>query len=483
MPVKSGKEYIERINNNLPDVRIAGRKVSGDISEHEAFKGLVATQANMYDMQVAEELKERLVFSSPSTGNPVGLSYMQPRTMKDLVQRRIMMETWASVHHGFLGRAPDYMNTAIMAYASAAGVLEEEYPAYASNLKRYQEYCRENDITLSHVFIQPKAARMSTFLRTFKEPEAARVMDKNKDGIVVRGAFLLDTQGATSDEILVYPTPFSWTETEDNPYSFVFAVPSNLEGIRFICRESFSAGDSSYDYPLSSRFEEMDTLVVFDDVTIPWNRVFVCGDERMASRLMTESHFHVHAGTQIICKNIAKTEFMLGTIEMLVEATGINNHEHIIEKVTEVIVAVETLKAFQLAAEKGAAVDRWGSMLPNRKPLIAANVFYQKMYPRIIEIIQLIGASNLIMIPHEQDFNTDIRAQLDRYMKGIDLDAKKSVQLARLAWELSVSSFGGRQSVYERFFFGNSTVVNKRLYAEYQDCRAKYADRVNRFLT
>lgn len=99
------------------------------------------------------------------------------------------MKTWASVHHGFLGRAPDYMNTAILAYASAAGVLEEEYPAYASNLKRYQEYCRENDITLSHVFIQPKAARMSTFLRTFKEPEAARVMDKNKDGIVVRGRF------------------------------------------------------------------------------------------------------------------------------------------------------------------------------------------------------------------------------------------------------------------------------------------------------
>lgn len=483
MPVKSGKEYIERINNNLPDVRIAGRKIHGKISEHEAFKGLMATQANMYDMQVAGELQAHLVYSSPATGDPVGLSYKQPKTMKDLVQRRAMMETWASVHHGFLGRAPDYMNTAIMAYASAAGILEEDYPAYASNLERYYEYCRENDITLSHVFIQPKAARISTFLRTFKEPEAARIMDKNKDGIVVRGAFLLDTQGATSDEILVYPTPFFWTEMDDNPFSFVFAVPSDLKGIRFICRESFSGGDSSYDYPLSSRFEEMDTLVVFDDVTVPWDRVFVCGNERMASRLMTESHFHVHAGTQIICKNIAKTEFMLGTIELLVEATGVNNHDHIIEKVTEVIVAVETLKAFQLAAEKGAAVDRWGSMLPNSKPLIAANVYYHKMYPRIIEIIQLIGASNLIMIPQEKDFNTDIRNQLDRYMKGIDLDAKKSIQLARLAWELSVSSFGGRQSVYERFFFGNSTVVNKRLYAEYQVCRAKYADRVNRFLT
>lgn len=333
------------------------------------------------------------------------------------------------------------------------------------------------------MFIQPKAGRVSTFLRTFEEPEAAQITEKNKDGIIIRGAFLLDTQGATSDEILVFPTPFSLSETEDNPYSFVFAVPSNLEGISFICRESFVGGESPYNYPLSSRFEEMDTLVVFNDVTVPWDRVFVCGDEKMAYQLMGESHFHTHAGTQIICKNIAKTEFLLGTIEMLVDAAGLNHHDHIIEKVTEVIVALETLKAFQLAAEKGAAVDRWGSMLPNRKPLLAANVYFQKIYPRMIEIVQLIGASNLIMIPDEKDFDTDIHEQLYRYMKSIDLDAKKSVQLSRLAWELSVSSFGGRQTVYERFFFGNSSVVNNRLYADYEGSRSKYKDRVSNFLS
>ncbi|WP_311295109.1 4-hydroxyphenylacetate 3-hydroxylase C-terminal domain-containing protein [Paenibacillus sp. MER TA 81-3] len=203
----------------------------------------------------------------------------------------------------------------------------------------------------------------------------------------------------------------------------------------------------------------------------------------MAYQLMGESHFHTHAGTQIICKNIAKTEFLLGTIEMLVDAAGLNHHDHIIEKVTEVIVALETLKAFQLAAEKGAAVDRWGSMLPNRKPLLAANVYFQKIYPRMIEIVQLIGASNLIMIPDEKDFDTDIHEQLYRYMKSIDLDAKKSVQLSRLAWELSVSSFGGRQTVYERFFFGNSSVVNNRLYADYEGSRSKYKDRVSNFLS
>jgi 4-hydroxyphenylacetate 3-monooxygenase len=184
-----------------------------------------------------------------------------------------------------------------------------------------------------------------------------------------------------------------------------------------------------------------------------------------------------------MCKNIAKTEFLLGTIDMMVNAYGLESYGHIIEKVTEVIVAIETLQAFQLAAEKGASVDRWGNMLPARKPLLAENVYFQQVYPRIIEIIQLIGASNLIMIPEEKDFAAAMRDQLYRYMKGIDLDAKKSVQLSRLAWELSVSTFGGRQTVYERFFFGNASVVNSRLYAEYQSTRHKYQDRVKDFLS
>lgn len=482
MPVKNGMEYIERINNKLPDVWIAGERVRGAISEHVAFKGLMATQAKMYDMQFAEESKAPMVYSSPTTGDPVGLSYKQPKTKKDLAQRRGMMQSWASIHHGFLGRSPDYMNTAIMAFSSASGLLESKYPRFASNLKRYYEYCRENDITLSHVFIQPKVGRISTFLRTFEDLGAAQIIEKNKDGIVIRGAFLLDTQGATSDEILVFPTPFSLSGTEDSPYSFVVAVPSNLNGISYMCRESFVGGDSTFNYPLSSRFEEMDTLVVFKDVTVPWDRVFVCGDEEMAYRLMGESHFHAHAGMQIIAKNIAKTEFILGTIEMLVEASGLDNHDHIIEKVTEVIVALETLRAFQLAAEKGASIDQWGNMLPDRRPLLAANIYFQKMYPHMIENIQVIGASNLIMIPDERDFDTDMSDQLNRYMKSINLDAKRSVQLSRLAWELSVSSFGGRQAVYERFFFGNTAVVNNRLYADYQNKRSKYKNRVNNFL-
>ncbi|MCD1259293.1 4-hydroxyphenylacetate 3-monooxygenase, oxygenase component [Paenibacillus athensensis] len=484
MPVKNGSQYVERINSSLPDVRIAGERLTGAISEHQAFKGVMATQAAMYDMQHDERWQASLCYSSPLSSEPVGLSFLQPKTKRDLAARRKMMQVWAEAHHGFLGRAPDYMNTAVMAFAAAARLLEEDNPQFAENLQHYYEYCRENDITLSHVFIQPKAARFPPSLaRLIEEPAAARVTDKNKDGIVVCGAFLMDTQGVTSDEIFVYPAPFFSESSQDSPYAFAFAVPSRHPGVRFVCRESFVGGDSAYNYPLSSRYDEMDTLVIFDHALIPWNRVFICGNESMLSRLFDGSHFHTHAGMQIMCKNIAKTEFVLGTLEMLIETSGLQGYGQIVEKVTEVIVALETLKALQLAAEKGAALDRWGSMLPDRKPLLAANVYFPQIYPRLVEIVQLIGASSLIMIPDEKDFDTDLDDSLNLYLKGIGLNGKANVQLSRLAWDLSVSAFGGRQTVYERFFFGNVHTVSSRLYNGYEHGRELLMKRVQHFLS
>lgn len=442
----------------------------------------MATQASMYDMQGNDIWRDKLTYPSPLTGDRVGLSFLQPKTKKDLAARRIMMQAWAYAHNGFLGRAPDYMNTALMAYSSAAGVLDKDYPQFAANLRNYYVYCRENDITLSHVFIQPKAARLSNFLLTLEDPPAARVVEKNKDGIIVRGAFLLDTQGATSDEILVYPTPFPTFNEGESPFSFFFAVPSTLPGIRFVCRESFVGGESAYDYPLSSKYEEMDTLVLFEDVLVPWDRVFLCGDVNMAYRLSDESRFHTHTSTQVMCKNIAKTEFFLGVAETMAEASGIDQNVHVVEMVSELLVILETLKSLQLAAEVGARRDKWGSMLPDRKPLLAANAYFPKMYPRMIEIIHLIGSSGIIMIPSEEDFNGDIGSQLKRYLKGVGVDAKDNVQLSRLAWELSVSAFGGRQSVYEKFFFGNAATVTNRLYNGYEG-REKYKQRILDFLS
>lgn len=466
MPIKNGKQYTDRIDQANADIWLGGKRVSEPVSIHPAFRGLVSTQASLYDMQGEEEYRAAMTFASPVTGDPVGLSFLRPVTKQDLERRRKMMSLWAGRHHGFLGRAPDYMNTAVMAFGAAAGLLTEHNPQYADNMRKYCEYCRENDITLSHAFIVPHSGRLSTFLKTLEQPEAARVVEKTKDGIVVSGAFLLATQGATAEEILIFPAPLP-SLAEENPHAFAFAVPNHLPGIRFICRESFAAGDSLFDYPLSSRFEEMDMLVVFDRVLVPHDRVFLCGDESLAASFIEQSRFHTHATHQVLCRNIAKTEFVLGTVESMIEMLGLRTYTQVVEKAAEIIAALETLKALLAVSELKAETDRWGTMVPAPEPLYTANFLYPKLYPRMIEIIQLIGASGLVMIPGEQDFLSPVEGDLSRYLKGIDADARHRVGLFRLAWELGASSFAGRQTMYERFFFGDSVKVANRLYNNY----------------
>ncbi|CAM2788383.1 4-hydroxyphenylacetate 3-monooxygenase, oxygenase component [Paenibacillus sediminis] len=481
MPFKTGEQYRERLDRLQHNVWFRGEPVTGNITEHLAFRGLVSFQASLYDMQNDKAYQEKLTFTSEATGDLVGLSFLQPKTKKDLAKRREMMRLWADYHHGFLGRSPDYMNTSIMAFYSASDLLSELDPQYSDNLKKYFEYCREHDITLSHAFIQPQASRYVNINDGVEENLAAKVVDQNKDGIVVTGAFLMATQGVTAEEIFVFPPVSTLLPETDSPYTFVFAVPNNLPGLKFICRESLVQGDSAFDFPLSSKYEEMDTLVIFDQVLVPWDRVFLYGHEDLAHRFVIESGFHAHVSHQLLCKNIAKTEFLLGTIEYMVETSGMSNYPHVREKIAEIIVGLETLKSMLIAAEMNAKIDKFGSMVPSKNTILAANVLYPELYPRIIEIIQLLGGSSLVMIPSEKDFESDIAPYLNKYLKGMQSDAKEKVKLFRLAWEISAGSFGGRETLYERFFFGNKSSITSRLYEGYMG-REKYIQKVKHFL-
>ncbi|MCJ8014275.1 4-hydroxyphenylacetate 3-monooxygenase, oxygenase component [Paenibacillus sp. KQZ6P-2] len=482
MPAKNGKQFVDRINLAKPSVWFRGEQIDGRLSDHSAFRGLMSTQAQLYDMQIHPDYKERMTYASPTTGDPVGLSFLQPKTKEDLKKRRQMMMLWGEKHHGLLGRSPDYMNTGLMAFYAAADLLGEKEPQFADNMRKYYEFCRENDISLSHAFIQPHASRYDELLEDGSiQSCAARIVEENEDGIIVDGAFLLATQGVTTDEILVYPPASAFIPEEDNPRTFAFAVPTNLPGIRWICRESLVAGDSVFDYPLSSRFEEMDTLVLFENVLVPWDRVFILGNDRLSIRLFSESGFHVHCAHQVLCRYIAKTEFTLGVILYMAETLDRSSLPATIDKVSEVIVHLETLKSLLLASEAGATLDRFGSMLPDRRPLWTANVIFPKVYPRMMEMIQILGSSGVIMIPSEHDFASRIKPDLDKYLRGSEVSATAKTALFRLAWDLSSSSFGGRQTLYERFFFGDTSVVTNRLYHSYSDLGA-YIDKVKAFL-
>ncbi len=481
MPIARGKTYIDRIDKLGTEVWIDGAQVKGKLSEHPAFRGLIASQATLYDLQHDPKHYSLLTYPSPKTGDPVATAYLAPKTQDDLEKKRLAVQTLARQSHGMLGRSPEYMNTVMMTLGTSSEQLRKQSPQCAENMKNYYDYVRENDLSLTHTFILPQTNRSSLHFEDPTSIIAAQVVDQNEKGLVVKGARLLATQGPTTDEILVFPSGSRLPYTKaSEPLACAFAIPSNTPGLKYICRESFDYGKSHFDHPLGSRFEEMDTIVFFDNVTVPWDRVFLNGNIEVNNQLYGRSGFAPHTTHLILSKNIVKLEFLLGLMESLVDSIKIAEYQHVEEKLSEAIIALETFKGLVYSSEKTASINEWGILTPDYKPLQAGSLYYPKLYPRLIEIIKLLGASGLISIPTEADFKSPIGDELRHYLQTPGLDGEEKVKLFRLAWDVSLSAFGSRQELYERFFFGDPVRMAGVLYKNYS--LDEYVKRVDDFL-
>ena len=296
---------------------------------------------------------------------------------------------------------------------------------------------------------------------------AARVKEETDAGIVVRGCRMLATL-PICDEIMVFPSTLLKSPEEDAPYAFGFVIPTNTPGLRFLCRESFDDGRSHFDHPLSSRFEEMDAVVIFDDVFVPWENILLYRDINRCNQAYSRTGAVVHMTHQVVVKNIAKAEFMLGLAHLLVDAIGAEGFQHIHEKLAELWVNMETMKAFLRAAEADAALDEWGVMRPAWNPLDAARNLFPRLYPRMVEIIQQIGASGLVAMPVEADLKGPLAAEVKHYYQAARAEAFDRIPLFRLAWDASLSAFGSRQVLYERFFFGDPVRMAGALLASHR---------------
>jgi 4-hydroxyphenylacetate 3-monooxygenase len=334
----------------------------------------------------------------------------------------------------------------------------------------------EQDLSFTHTLITPQVNRSQYNLEISKEPISARVIDKNKDGIVIKGARLLATQGGLTDEVLVISAPGLLYRDE----AFAFSIPSNTKGLKFICRESFVGGESFFNHPLSSRYEEMDSIIVFDNVLVQWDRIFFYDNMAVASEFMNKSSFHTFAYHQVIIRQIVKIEFLLGVAQLLVETINVGEYQHIQDKIAEIIIGLETMKALLEKSENDAEIDQWGVMRPSVIPLqVACNIF-PRIYPRFSEIIQIIGASGMVSLPTEKDFNSNIRNDLDKYLQGTNRNAEDRVKIFRLAWDLTMSSFGTRQIQYERYFFGDPIRLASSLYKHYPT--ETHVEKISNFL-
>jgi 4-hydroxyphenylacetate 3-monooxygenase len=451
MGARSGNNYLSALRKLKAEIWIGGAK-AGDVTIHPAFQHVARSIASLYDLQM--ESPEAMTYRTED-GDRAGLSFIQPRSAEDLARRSRMMKRWADYSGGMLGRTPDYLNCSIAAMAAAHQFFADSDPRYGDNIVNYYREARRHDWCATHTLVNPRVSRGQTWSGHTDAKVALQVVEKRPDGIVVNGCRLLATLAPLSEELLVFPSTVLRVEPAAEPFAIAFAINCDVKGLRFLCRESFDLNRSHFDHPLASRFEEMDALAIFDQVRVPWERVFLCGDPARCNALYGTTNAVVHMMHQVAVKNVAKSEFMLGLAARIAAAADAMSLQHVRERLAEMIEVTEMMRAFLRAGEADAAPDQWGLMTPSRPPLDVARNLFPKLYPRLAEIIQLNSSSSMMALPSEADFDGPLRADIDRYLPSADLEARDRVALYRLAWDAAGSAFAGRQLLYERFFFGD----------------------------
>src|SRR5258706_7662719 len=272
IPIKTGQDHLESLQDGR-DVYIYGARVT-NVTTHKAFRNSIRTAAALYDFQAQPDVADTLTFASPDTGRRINRCWQLPDSHTQLVERRRALEAWAETHFGFMGRSPDHVASCISGMYMGIDQFEAFDPKRAAALRDYYRSARDNDLFLTYTIINPQADRSKSAHDQADTNLTARLVDQDSAGITVTGAKMLGTAAVLANEVFV--TSIQPLQAGDEPYALSFAIPMNAKGLKILCRKSYEASaGSQFDNPLSSRFDENDAMLYFDQVHVPWERVFV----------------------------------------------------------------------------------------------------------------------------------------------------------------------------------------------------------------
>ena len=196
------------------------------------------------------------------------------RDGEDLKARRQLFETWAEATFGLMGRTPDFLNVVVTSMATNDWFYRQYGERYGDNIINYYKYIRDNDLFLTHAIMNPQNDQSKASHEQDDEYTHLGVVKETEEGRTVCGAKMLATLAPITDEVIIYSFP--GFRPGDEKYAISFAIPMDTPGLRIYCREETQDGKrSTWDHPLASRFEEMDAVLVFNDVFVPWERVFI----------------------------------------------------------------------------------------------------------------------------------------------------------------------------------------------------------------
>jgi 4-hydroxyphenylacetate 3-monooxygenase len=469
--LRTGTEFLQSLDDGR-QVFLDGERIA-NVVKHPAFRAAARSIAHLFDIAAAPEMRERMTFPSPRTGAPVWRVWQIPRSHSDLKARRVFSETWAEATFGLMGRTPDHVGSFFTGFAAAPSVFAAGGQEFADNVVRFYEHLRDHHLYASYAIVPPQIDRSKPAHQQRDPTLYAGIVKERDDGIVIAGAQQLATAGVFSDYLhlaCIHPL-----QPGDESYANSVAVPLNAPGLKLYPRRAFAAAAmSSFDYPLSSRFDESDSFCVFDNVFVPWENVFVHRNLAISRDQWWKTPAHLYGNHQAQCRYATKLRFMMGLAKRMNEMTGNDAHPAVNVEMGGLAALATLVDSMLQAHEVTATIDANGVLWPSQTTLYSVMSMQSEINGRMLEIIRELAGAAMITLPSSaRDFdNPEMAQDISRYMQSASADAMTRVATLRMVWDFLGTEFGSRHAQYEKFYGGASFLVKQSLNRFYDYKRA-----------
>jgi len=456
--LKTGAEYLKSLRDGRI-VYVGGERVD-DVTTHPAFRNGARSMAAIYDLKASKP-----EYSVEEGGERFSAYFLRAKSKGDLEKRTALHRAIADLSHGLLGRSPDHVSSFVTGMATNPAV----FGKYADNLTRYYEHMRREDVYGVYAVIPPQAARNPEYYVKQNLPiPTLRVVREDGDGVVISGMKMLATGAVFANEIWIGNLiPLAPNQL---PESITCAIPVNAPGVTLWSRKPFEMhAPNEFDNPLAWRFDETDSMVMCEEVKVPWARVFVHMDAVLARDIYIKTPAHCYGNHQSNVRFHSKMQLIVGLASRIAQASGAQD----IPAVREVLgrlCAQEAALGGMIAGQIQDAED-WpagGWKTYNRRYMYAALNWCTESHSQIIETLRELCGGGIFQMPADITVMHDpeLKAQFETYWQTPQLPALERMKLYKLAWDLIGSEFAGRHLQYEKFYAGASFIVRNHNYRE-----------------
>lgn len=445
--IRTGDDYRASIRDGR-NVWINGEKVE-DVPTHPYFKPIVDVRARMYDMQHEERYALLMTYTDSETGDRNTTFYKPPKTQQDWHDKRAAVDAVMWDIGGVVTRVGDETIGEMWSLFDGQEVLNAVDPKFSENITAHIQTALRNDPFHVSANTDPKGDRSKPPQE--QDPDMLlHVVKETDSGIVVRGA-KFETAAAYANQAFVKPTIANWGNSKLSDYAVGFIADMGAHGMKHICRTGFAGRTPAADYPLSNRFDEVDTLIIFDDVLIPWENVLFYRHTEAATFI--RSTLHRYSAFPYTHRILTYADMMIGAALHNVKQTGLDKNPAVQEKLSRLAVYREGIHAHLTAAIALAEPSPGGLLMPNQSLLYAGRVHALSNLPDMMHIARELCGGQICVTPDFATFNhPDTQPWLDKYYTvnehWIAEDRRKLLSFAR---DLLNSDYAGHRTTFALF--------------------------------